>query len=563
MATDIAPIAAHAPTDTNIRKKPTDKTKNDFAKIYSAFDEKDVNLTIFCLKSIHVANMHRLLLFGLQLIVFLGLNLLHGRASGQAEQSAISAVGRAGVATTFARDYQAIGVNPANLGIRETFRDPKWTFGFLEGNLSIFAEPYARNELFESITNTNRRFSYANKQQLAQRVANKNFATNLEATIFGFFVRMGKIGGLAMSMRTRTNLFIRMNENAANLAFMGQNSPYFPVYQLRDNTFVPRENITDAQRDQVVRGFFPAAQQGDALLYSAFFDGSRFTASVTTEFNLAYGTCLLRTHGLTLHTGIGARFIQGWLNMDFLAENGQLVRSNMAFANMVPLPIPDAVRATNPSLIQPGSNGPAGLGQAFDLGVHAIIGKKLHIAAAVNNLGGQITWNGNLYTAPDNRLSQMIGSGFNNYNLFEALLRDSTFNLSGNASPIEWTGASRLTEDLPQHARMGVSYNIYNIWHVGIDVVHPLNRVSGSLYETLYAIGGDLSINRHLKFSSGFQRGGNFGDKILIPIGATYTSFKRHFEMNFGIRDITLLTSQGFGNGSMLAGAGYGMRFLF
>jgi hypothetical protein len=34
----------------------------------------------------------------------------------QAEMSVYSATGRAGVATTFVTDYQAIGINPANLG---------------------------------------------------------------------------------------------------------------------------------------------------------------------------------------------------------------------------------------------------------------------------------------------------------------------------------------------------------------------------------------------------------------------------------------------------------------
>ena len=52
------------------------------------------------------------------LLLTAGLLALPAAAWAQTELSNFTATGRGGVATTFATDYQAIGINPANLGRR-------------------------------------------------------------------------------------------------------------------------------------------------------------------------------------------------------------------------------------------------------------------------------------------------------------------------------------------------------------------------------------------------------------------------------------------------------------
>ena len=72
---------------------------------------------------------------------------------GQLESTAFSATGRGGVATTFATDYQTIGINPANLGFVKSFRDPLITFGIGEFSTTITAEPLTRDELIQTFFN--------------------------------------------------------------------------------------------------------------------------------------------------------------------------------------------------------------------------------------------------------------------------------------------------------------------------------------------------------------------------------------------------------------------------
>lgn len=68
----------------------------------------------------------------------------------QEGSSSYSAVGRGGVATTFVTDYRAIGVNPANLGLNQSHRDPKITFGFFEINSTFFSGAFSRKQLFDA-----------------------------------------------------------------------------------------------------------------------------------------------------------------------------------------------------------------------------------------------------------------------------------------------------------------------------------------------------------------------------------------------------------------------------
>src|SRR6478735_4605800 len=72
---------------------------------------------------------------------------------GQAEGSVVSATARAGVATTFVTDYQSIGINPGNLGLRSKYETKHITFGLLEMNASVFAKGVSRQQMNDLIFN--------------------------------------------------------------------------------------------------------------------------------------------------------------------------------------------------------------------------------------------------------------------------------------------------------------------------------------------------------------------------------------------------------------------------
>ena len=74
-------------------------------------------------------------------LVFSSFNLF-----SQIENSSFTATGRGG-ATTFVTDYQALGINPANLGWHSEFEDKKFSMGFNELTYSIHSGALSKQTL--------------------------------------------------------------------------------------------------------------------------------------------------------------------------------------------------------------------------------------------------------------------------------------------------------------------------------------------------------------------------------------------------------------------------------
>ncbi|MBL4753145.1 MAG: hypothetical protein JKY52_06065 [Flavobacteriales bacterium] len=92
----------------------------------------------------------------------------------QSEISAFTATGRAGAATTFVTDYQATGINPANLGWKPT-KDKKIALGFLEGGYSIFSEALVKSDLVSSFKSGNTKFTNEEKIQAGKDFTEAGF----------------------------------------------------------------------------------------------------------------------------------------------------------------------------------------------------------------------------------------------------------------------------------------------------------------------------------------------------------------------------------------------------
>src|SRR6476620_3427905 len=99
-------------------------------------------------------------------------------AMAQQEYSAFTAAGR-GVATTFVTDYQAIGINPANLGLKRTYDNKQVTFGLMEIGMSAYSDALSKSELKKSATTFNSTdFTYQEKIDAANNFASKALAIN-------------------------------------------------------------------------------------------------------------------------------------------------------------------------------------------------------------------------------------------------------------------------------------------------------------------------------------------------------------------------------------------------
>ncbi|KXX67823.1 DUF5723 family protein [Flammeovirga sp. SJP92] len=502
-------------------------------------------------------------------LAFSLLLLFSNHLYAQSEGSVYSVTGRGGVGTTFVSDYQAIGINPANIAIRKNYRDPKFTFGLLEGNVAFSSEAINTNELLSAITDfRTERFDLAQREEAISKFTDKSTTIDANVMLFGFSWTMPKkMGGLAFSIRDRMSSYTVTNSFTSELMFMGAATSYFPKLVMANGDIIdnPRHNgtgnLTDDQLNQVVSGTFE--NMDDAQPFSSLLDGTKMKSTWIREFNISYGVQLLETYDLSIYGGVGVRYLQGLLIMDFdVNQNGEFQSPifSSSFVNPIDVLVdglndptfddrPMAQKLVNPK--------PAGSGFGLDAGITFVIKRNLKLGLALNNYG-EMNWTGQIYSVDDVTLGAVRGQGVDNYNIF--VQNEGTVQLAGSNNPLDWQILDESQRiELPTTIRLGASYEFFRLVHLGVDVIIPQNDAPGNLQEPLYAIGGDFKPFKLLSFSTGFNFGGN-NDVFKFPIGVTYTSRKGFYELGVSTHDVLSYFSLS-GNSSTISIAAAALRF--
>lgn len=504
--------------------------------------------------------------------IFLGVLLLltiDFHAVAQGDISAFTATGR-GVATTFTTDYQTIGINPANLGFRRSFRDPKITLGFFEQSSSFFSGALSRGELYKTIVSpSDFNFSISEKEKAIPRLSDKALSANIDFMIVGISISLPKIGGFAFSMRDRIQFFTRLNPTVTEIAFLGQNASYFPELQLSSGRIIKNApNLPDNVREQVTgAGYYNNPQQSKN--YGEILNNSRISSVWYREYNFSYGTKIVDNYNLAVHAGVGMRLIRGIALIDLQAQNNELIQDNISLSPTFGLDFGEDVNSPKAPSFQSPVQGaslfrkilgakPVGTGFGFDLGLNFVIKKNFYLGVALNNIGS-INWTGNAYNLSDGKLVQAEGTGLNSFNIFAGTQNELRF--GGDKSLLQLNGTNNIKTDLPSTLRIGGSYEYFRTYHIGFDVIIPTNSVSGNLNEVWYGIGGDWRINRFFKLSMGFNTGGNQGGKINVPMGITYNAGRRFYEAGIATRDISSYFASNFAGGTTISVAFGFLRF--
>jgi Family of unknown function (DUF5723) len=426
-----------------------------------------------------------------------------GRA--QNELSNFTATGRGGVATTFASDYQAIGINPANLG-----RVGGATVAFTIGEVGTGAasRSLTRQQLRRFITDTNQPLTLAEKQALATSFNSNNALNfNADATTLALAVQLPVIGGVAISNRVRTAGHVGLNKNAADLLFLGKDAP-----------------------------IYTSTAAGNVPLVSEALAGTNLQFAALNEFNLAWGTRLVDMPLFQLSAGVGYRYIQGVGIVDIRVQPGDL----RAYTSMSPVfDIDYGNLVNNPSFNLKTGSGlkPVGKGHGFDVGLAAEVGKAVRLGLAVTDIG-QMTWTGNLLTANDQKLKRLKSSGVGSYNFIKEA---AEIFASGTDSLFQYQTDQNRRADLPTKLRAGAGVRLSEYFEAGLDVTVPLNSVAGNLPSPFVGAGLDYKPVKWLRLSSGLTGGAGYG--FSVPLGFTLvTSF---YEAGVSTRDVAgLLTSE-------------------
>ncbi len=426
----------------------------------------------------------------------------HFTALAQTESNSYSIVSRGGVMNTFVHDYQAIGVNPANLGRSTSL--VSFTVAEFGGYYS--SQAFTRKTLRSAVKfATENTITDTDRADLARAFTSDN-VLNLGADMntLAISVSLPKIGGFALSNRQRMLGHVGFNKNFAELIFLGQDASMF-------NEIAPDETV----------------------FVSELFDGTEMKMSWVNEWNFAYGRKIMELPLVNIYGGFGYKYLQGLGMYEFSATDGK-VKAYQALS-----PVLDANYdkfIDDPSFNFKDTDGllsPVGRGHGVDLGLSAEIIKIVKVSASVTDIGN-IKWTENLLEGQDVgfKLADVMEENQDNSNFWEDA-GEMAKTIADSA--LVFSPVNEMKVKLPTRFRFGAGVKIGQRVEVGVDYVAPLNKAPGNLSGDFVGLGVDFSPIPVFRLSSGVSSGA--GDKINVPFG--FAIISPVYEFGLGMRDVT------------------------
>lgn len=407
-------------------------------------------------------------------------------ASAQIDMGVPAAAGKGGTATAMIGNYEAIGINPANLGWRDNYK-----FSFTVANVGMSAQSRAIDfsTLKNAFLHPQDTFTQAQKNDLAQQFATEDgFNMNANVTWFAASIYFPKFGGLGINIRDRAFAHATLSQTTADIMFNGVNAP-----QYQDSSYYNQA-------------------------MSTFLDGTRLTMLHYRELNIAYGRKLFgfgtKTESgeqpIEFFGGFGFKLLWGLGNIDVKVDDGILV-GNSSMSTKYEINYGDIQNFT-PQKSSALFNS-VGSGTAFDFGFSAVINEK-HVAAFSVTDIGQITWTGNLLQANDTLMPTLdsTNTGFNSWDLSS----QASFFMGDFFS---YDPGQSYVVKLPGRMRMGYSLKVNEKIRIGADVVLPLNSTLYNIQSPYLALGGELKLGSVIRIHAGFA--GNKQIGWNVPVGLT------------------------------------------
>jgi hypothetical protein len=422
------------------------------------------------------------------------------------------AAAKGGAITAEAKDWEAIGINPSNLGWE---CNHKFSITILNVGISAESSALDFSTLKNALIHPGDTFSTAEKQHLANVLSNPN-GLNLYGDVnwaaFSFY--FPKVGGFAVNLRERVTAHLTLSPTASDIIFNGWNSA----------AYMPTNGDTNILKEKM----------------SQVLDGTNFAYYHYRELNLDYGRKLFQIGGtkesvsrtdassgkkvkadstdpnaLEVYGGLGLKYIWGLANVYAEAINGTIV-AHSAVSSSYGInygDIPNFSPTSAPNLFNN-----TGHGYGMDIGISGAY-KKWKFGIAATDIGS-ITWNHNTLTTVDTNMPKLNA---NNKGI-DAWTQISDFAFS-NHSILNFRPGPDYAVVLPTKLRTGISYNVIKQVTVSADAIFPLNNVLGNLENPYYAIAGQLDIVKGVSISLGFA-----GNQVY--------GFDMPFGLSLGLRNI-------------------------
>lgn len=469
--------------------------------------------------------------------------LLPVMASAQLDNAAFTETGR-GAVSAFVTDYQALGINPANLAFGNQY-NKKYTLGLGQVGISFYSEAFDRNDFTQAILGVDDDLTLEEKRQAGLDFAQSDLALNTYTTMFGFAMNTENAGSFAVSLNFRTNYYSKFNDVGANQLFNGYIDPYFDQWQLSDGMVVPNGGPDSEFLDEVELGV-----SSDPQFATDLYSDMRIKAMAFTELNFGYGRHVYESDELSIFAGAGVKYLQGLFVMDLNIENNEVTDAYIAATPALGIDLGDG--EDNPSFVEGDGYTPVGSGFGFDLGVAAEISEQFRVSASVVDIGS-VLYDGNVYTSADTVVFDIETQGINSYNVFTNY--DA---FAGDDGVFEWNGEEERRVKLPTQFRAGMGYFHNERLRVGLDFAFPLNDEAGSIENFAFAFGAEYLPSPGVRLSAGIGAGDNYG--FRVPFGVNFVVGEGSWELGFATRDLMYAFRDKRPNLSLVMGL---LRFRF
>lgn len=452
----------------------------------------------------------------------------------QADNSVFTSAG-SGIYTTFVRDYQSLGINPANLALPSKYDGKKHALGFFELGISSFSEAFNKPELRDNLFFKDfDDLSQAERDEAALEFIKSRNVTEINILNFGVSVGTG-IGTFAFSSSENIYWNSRFGDQLSDLVFYGFNSSYFDSLVLSTGAVIPNTgNYSQDTLDLVTMG---TTNPENAQNLSQLLKDSDIETSWIREYRIGYGKQLYDSERYKLYGGIGLKYLVG-MHIISMESDGTNISGYSATSPFYDLEYESS--GENPSLDTENDGTlpqPVGRGFGIDLGLTLVVDNRLSLAAALNNVGS-MKWDGNVYTLQDVLVEEIENPGVSSLSVLEQVQT-----IVDSEGILNWEGKKELKTNLPTNIRLGASYVFGELVEAGFDMVIPMNEEVGALEKPLIGLGGNLTPAPWFRFSMGFLTGGNYDFKI--PAGIGFVTKSGSWECGIASRDlITFFTEK-------------------
>jgi len=437
-----------------------------------------------------------------------------------------------GAVTSSARAWEAIGINPANLGYKD---NPPFSMSIANVGINLVDNgltiPEARAFNTSGLgTDSSTTGQMARQQILNALTCPGGLNLSMRVNLASFSFNIPKIGGLAISLTDEIYGHLQLGQNAATLI-----TDALTVSQGNKNSVLPFIN-----------------KDSSMLIHpNQIFNGSSAGGYDYREINIDYGRKLLTIQTHSAPDG-GASFE----NSDYLAKpkktdttsapieiyGGGGFKPVWGFAGYngpidATQNILEGTNVTYPGALLKYPFEANGRGYGIDLGLSATY-KKFKFAISAIDLG-KITWQNNYYFTP---YSKKNVDSIENALLNQAK-NGGSVTVGNSSNPIQnvlqyigyQKAAPNFTTQLPSKFRTGVSYEPISSIILSADFVAPLNTVQGNILNPYYAAGLHIKFFQIFAFSVGAASEKGFG--TIIPAG---------FFLNMGGAEIFVATNDVF-----------------